>query len=64
MSEQSGTRHAGDCLCGCQFVEGLPGEVVETITVLRFRLPNEREQLVAYSSLDLTDPPAREAGGL
>ena len=57
-----GFRHDKGCLCGCQFVVGLRGKTVETIRVVRFRLKDGREELVAYS--ELADTPAREAGGL
>jgi hypothetical protein len=64
-----GRRHHENCFCGCQFVEGYPGETVEVYAVVRFLVASApsgavREQLVAYSDLDLIDPPTREAGGL
>lgn len=54
-SSVTGTRHSAGCRCGCQFVEGLTGRIVEEITVVAFEIPNPaagkpREERVAYST--------------
>jgi hypothetical protein len=58
-----GFRHTPECNCGCQFVVGLPGELVEDVDTpklailglayFRFEVPNaaggsSREQIVCY----------------
>jgi hypothetical protein len=62
MSDEQ--RHHAACLCGCQFVSGLVGNVVERFDVPYKPSGATREQLVAYSSLDLADPSTAETGGL
>jgi hypothetical protein len=73
-----GRPHRDGCLCGCERVVGLRGEIVQDsdtpklakfgLVYVRFMVPQTnggaRERVVCYSRLDLADPAAREAGGL
>ena len=65
----TGRRHHHDCRCGCQFVEGIQGEIVEAradldVFVASFWVPYDltggrQLQRVAYTGQEVKDAQGR-----